>query len=140
MVWDISVLDDGKMPANDVVIKGRWERIITKYSVTFEYDGEVPEGAPLLPTACEYEENETVVLPDLTLDGYELVWDTSVLVDGKMPANDVVIKGSWNKLDNSGGSSDIPDTGDTANTNLWLLLLGMSSLLGIVLFKKRYSA
>lgn len=73
-----------------------------KYTVTYEYDGDVPEGAPPVPTDTNgYKAGDIVtVKPASTLDGYTFSGWTATGVevkDGKftMPGNDVVFKGTW---------------------------------------------
>lgn len=78
-----------------------------KYTVTYEYDGDVPDGAQAqLPVDNnEYKSGDTVtVKPAPTLDGYNFSgWtptvesEVTVSDDGKftMPGNDVVFKGTW---------------------------------------------
>lgn len=73
-----------------------------KYTVTYEYDGDVPEGAPPVPTDTNgYKAGDIVtVKPASTLDGYNFSgWTTTgvTVEDGEftMPGNDVVFKGTW---------------------------------------------
>lgn len=73
------------------------------YTVTYEYDGDVPEGAPPVPTDTNgYKAGDIVtVKPASTLDGYTFSgWTaTGVVVDESgqftMPGNEVVFKGTW---------------------------------------------
>lgn len=135
--WDLSVLDDGKMPEENVTITGTWTPILpTVYTLRYEYDGEVPEGAPTIPDIELYEAGEEVILPEVEFEGYLFVWDTSVLEDGKMPEGDVTITGTWTLIEN-GPEEEIPDTGDTSNMMLWVTLLAVSGLLGACLFRNR---
>ncbi len=73
-----------------------------KYTVTYQYDGDVPDGAQAqLPTQETYREGDTVtVKPAPTLDGYTFSGWTATGVDVKdgkftMPGNVVVFKGTW---------------------------------------------
>ncbi len=74
-----------------------------KYTVTYQYDGDVPDGAQAqLPVDnTQYKKGDTVtVKPTPTLDGYTFSGWTATGVevkDGKftMPGNDVVFKGTW---------------------------------------------
>jgi len=87
--WD---KDDFEMPAENVVITGSWTAI-PKYTVSYEYSN-APEGAPALPEAAEYEAGAAVtVAADAYLEGYIFSgWDKENFT---MPAEDVVITGSW---------------------------------------------
>lgn len=75
------------------------------YSVTYEYEGDIPENAPTLPNAMLYASGANVaVSSSVKLEGYEFSgWATSdaTLVNGtfKMPDKNVVIKGSFTKID-----------------------------------------
>jgi len=88
--WD---KEDFEMPAEAVVIQGFWTAI-PKYSVTYEYTGEVPAGAPEVPAAAEYEAGAAVTVAAAAyLEGYVFSgWDTENFT---MPAEDVIIKGAW---------------------------------------------
>lgn len=73
-----------------------------KYTVTYEYDGDVPEGAPPVPTDTNgYKAGDIVTVePASTLDGYTFSgWTaTGVVVESgqfTMPGNEVVFKGTW---------------------------------------------
>lgn len=73
-----------------------------KYTVTYEYDGDVPEGAPPVPTDTNgYKAGDIVtVKPAPTLDGYNFSgWTTTgvTVEDGEftMPGDNVVFKGTW---------------------------------------------
>ena len=78
-----------------------------KYTVTYQYDGDVPDGAQAqLPVDnTQYKKGDTVTVKDApTLDGYTFSgWtpttesNVTVSDDGKftMPGNDVVFKGTW---------------------------------------------
>ena len=86
------------MPDEDVVITGSWEKVIPpKYSVTYEYTGEIPAGAPALPETVEYEAGASVTIAAApTLEGYTFSgWSKT---DFTMPGEDVVITGSWTAI------------------------------------------
>ena len=95
------------MPESDVVIEGRWiknEEVPTLYTVTYEYEGEIPAGADALPAVEVYAAGIRVVLKNIpgAVDGYTFTgWytDDAVIADGAfaMPEGDVVIKGKWTK-------------------------------------------
>ncbi len=97
--WD----KEGTFEINeDVVIVGKWEKIINYYDVTYKYEGTVPAGAPEVPDAATYEEGTTVyVEAEPTLDGYIFTgWETKdvTVADGKFDIyNDVEFVGKWEK-------------------------------------------
>ena len=133
--WDTSVLDNGKMPDKDIIIVGTWTKEKPKeYTVTFQYSGEIPEGAPTLPAAGTYEAGQTVVIPDVTMKGYTFAWDTSVLDNGKMPENVVVIVGTWTAVPSN--PEEPPQTGDNTKLMLWMMMLAVS-LVGITVLSER---
>ena len=70
------------------------------YKVTYEYEGTVPTGASALPTEKTYKYGASVtVAENATAPGYTFSgWDKK---DFTMPANDVVIKGSFAANDNT---------------------------------------
>ena len=82
-----------------------------KYTVTYQYDGDVPDGAQAqLPVDnTQYKKGDTVtVKPTPTLDGYTFSgWQVAsdspttptITTDGKftMPNGNVVLEGSWTK-------------------------------------------
>ena len=73
----------------------QWLRIEEKkYTVSYEYIGTVPVGAPVPPTAQTYAPGAEVKVADApTLNGYKFSgWDHS---DFTMPEDNVVIRGSW---------------------------------------------
>ena len=84
------------MPKKKVILKGTFEQI--KYTVTYQYQGTVPEGADaLLPPAEKYVPGaEVEVKKDPVLAGYTFSgwYQTSPF---EMPNNDVVIYGEWSK-------------------------------------------
>ena len=100
---NVTVGEDGKftMPAEDVHFVGSWE--IKNYTVTYAYTGDIiPEDADkLLPEEKEYSYKASVeVATAPTLKGYTFSgWTTkdAAIENGKftMPANDVVLVGSW---------------------------------------------
>ncbi|MBQ9934192.1 MAG: S-layer homology domain-containing protein [Ruminiclostridium sp.] len=73
---------------------------VVMYSVTYEYTGDIPASAPDLPTGGSYLPGASVTVADKpSLDGYTFSgWDSSDLENGKMPAKNVVITGSWDKI------------------------------------------
>ncbi len=86
---------------NDVHFVGSWSKL---YNVTYEYEGEIPEGAPALPEKEAYTAGKTVDVNDVpTVDGYTFTgWTTSdaEIKDGsfEMPEKDVVLKGKFEKI------------------------------------------
>ena len=106
--WNTSdaTISDGKftMPEKDVVLKGKFEKIINYYNVSYEFTGDVPATATL-PEPKTYEEGTNVVVENApSVDGYIFSGWTSEDADitgGSFNINkDVVIKGSWTKLYN----------------------------------------
>ena len=83
---------------NNLVVKLYYTR--NSYKVTYEYEGTVPTGASELPAEATYKYGEKVtVAENATAPGYTFSgWDKE---DFTMPANDVVIKGSFTANDNT---------------------------------------
>ena len=82
-----------KVPTNNnLVIKLYYTR--NSYKVTYKYEGTTPNGASALPTEKTYKYGASVtVAEDATAPGYKFSgWDHE---DFTMPAEDVVIKGSF---------------------------------------------
>jgi len=105
-------------------------RGIRSFTVSYEYVGEVPAGAPEVPVDATYKAGQSVkVAAAPTLENYTFSgWSKSDFV---MPAEDIVITGSWTenpKYDysltydaNFGGNetvSDIENVTDTYATSL----------------------
>ncbi len=88
---------------NDVHFVGSWSKL---YNVTYEYVGEVPADATELPAKESYTAGTAVdVKADATAEGYTFSgWTTedADVTDGgfTMPAKDVVLKGSFEKIIN----------------------------------------
>lgn len=79
-----------------------------KYTVTYQYTGDAPEGAPLPSDNTQYKKGDPVTVKDApTLDGYTFSgWtpttESNVTIENgkfEMPANNVVLEGSWTKLE-----------------------------------------
>ena len=90
-------LNNGVMGNSNVTITGEWTYAkveVDIYTVTYRYDGAVPEGAPALPSTQEYVLNQPVkVATDPAFANWTFSgWDTE---DFTMPDHDVVISGSW---------------------------------------------
>ena len=83
---------------NNLIVKLYYTR--NSYKVTYEYEGTVPTGASELPAEATYKYGASVtVAEDATAPGYTFSgWDHE---DFTMPANDVVIKGSFTANDNT---------------------------------------
>lgn len=83
------------MPANNLSIVGRWEKI--PYRVNYAYTGAIPVKAPALPKEATYTLGDTVqpaAAP--VLKGYAFSgWGGTFT----MPAHDVILKGSWSTVD-----------------------------------------
>ena len=122
--WNSSALVDGKMPASNVTITGTWSKTDSDptYKVTYSWGNSLPGGAKLTPPTDNnvYYEGDTVIVDSTYTKGFIVTvgkgngngekyvfsgWDTSVLNDGKMPASDVVIEGSWSHKINPKGDS-----------------------------------
>ncbi len=109
---------DGKIPADDVVIHGAWtydEITLTKYKVTYVFDGEAPSEAVVPAVETGYVNNQpfgaTKTYSDISdLDEYgnvKGVWsfegwykttkdtDSSEYTGSVIPASDVTIHGKW---------------------------------------------
>ena len=100
-------LTNGKftMPNKDVTFTGDCEEIIIpKYKVTYEIEGDTPEGF-ILPYEKEYKENDLVTVDSLNkgteYNGYEFLgWSTTDVTisnenDFEMPNKDITIKGKF---------------------------------------------
>ena len=88
-----TVNKDATVPDNNnLVVKLYYTR--NSYKVTYEYEGTVPAGASNLPEEATYKYGASVtVAEDATAPGYTFSgWDKE---DFTMPAEDVVIKGSF---------------------------------------------
>lgn len=74
------------------------------YNVTYEYEGDIPSNAPTLPSTMLYAEGANVaVSPAVNIAGYTFSgWQTTdtTITDGtfKMPSANVVLKGSFTKI------------------------------------------
>ena len=101
---DIAADGSFSMPDNDVVFSGSWD--VQSFSVSYEYEGEVPGGAPAVPPGYQAAYGSDQELADEPgLEGYSFSgWtpaeglDASELsADGSfvMPAASVVFTGSW---------------------------------------------
>ncbi len=92
--WDT---ENFLMPAENVVITGVWE-FNPEYSVTYVYEGDIPEGYTAPVDSNTYAEGESVTVAPTPVipEGYTFSgWDTE---DFAMPGKDVVITGEWTKL------------------------------------------
>ena len=81
----------------------RYYKLQNSYTVTYQYTGEVPEGAPAAPAAQTYAEGTVVdVAAEPTLTGYAFSgWTTEdvTVSDGKFTVTgDVTFTGSWEAL------------------------------------------
>lgn len=94
---DGKAIEDGaiQMPASDISIVGRWEKI--PYRVSYAYTGTVPAKAPALPEETTYTMGDTVhpaAAP--SLKGYTFSgWGEAFT----MPAHDMILKGSWSAVE-----------------------------------------
>ena len=94
-------IDNGTftMPDKEVVLKGSWT--INSHNVRYEYSGNIPTGAPSVPSGQGYDYNSIVSLADIpTMEGYTFSgWSSEeVIIDNgtfTMPDKEVVLKGSW---------------------------------------------
>jgi len=91
------------MPKKNVVFTGCWSK--SKYSVTYQYIGTVPSGAPALPSGGSYTWGTTniPVASKPSMSGYIFTgWTTDdvTVICGKftMPKKDVVFTGTWTKV------------------------------------------
>ena len=69
--------------------------VYPEYTVTYQYTGEVPAGAPAVPAKATYKYKDTVTVADAPkLEGYNFSgWSRTG--EFSMPNNDVTITGSW---------------------------------------------
>lgn len=86
-----------------ITFYGYWTKTANTHSVSYEYTGDVPEGAAAVPAAATKTVGDNVAVADdpAAVPGYTFSgWETDdavVTEDGKfaMPDSDVVFKGSW---------------------------------------------
>ncbi len=110
------IAEDGTL-----VLKLYYDR--NEYTVTYEYEGTVPAGAPEVPGEQTYKYGETVELakmPDVTDYRFSGWYSENVALSGgsfTMPDHAVVIKGSFSQLnsytvtyDLNGGTTTSPQT------------------------------
>ena len=89
------------MVEGGIEFTGKWVEVIPEtYTVTYEYTGTVPEGAPALPVdANAYKEGDNVTVAVVpALDGYTFsgwYYNSVITTSFEMPANDVTITGEW---------------------------------------------
>ena len=83
------------MPGNDVVLVGKFEKIV--YTLSYEFRGSViPEGAEeLLPETSDYAPGEEITLPVLSQYGNYTFLGWNVSEPFQMPNEDTVIYGEW---------------------------------------------
>lgn len=106
---------------NSLVLKLYYDR--NEYTVTYEYEGTVPAGAPEVPGEQTYKYGETVELakmPDVTDYRFSGWYSEDVALSGgsfTMPDHAVVIEGSFSQLnsytvtyDLNGGTTTSPQT------------------------------
>lgn len=101
--YNNTITTNFEMPASDVVVTGEWvEDLPDTYTITYTYTGNVPENSPAVPgiaTAAEGEEITVAAVPSLdgyTFDGW--YYDGAIVDKFTMPANDVIITGSWSAV------------------------------------------
>ncbi len=111
-------------------------RGIRSFTVTYDYVGEVPAGVPNVPADETYKAGESVKVADApTLENYTFSgWSKSDFV---MPAEDVVITGSWTenpKYDysltydaNFGGNETVSDIENVTGTYATSLNIGVDA-------------
>ena len=90
------------MPDEDVLVTGSWTvnpgdkggGTPTRYTVTYEYTGDVPSGAPSVPASKTYAVGASVPAAKVpSMDGYTFSgWSGEV---STMPNHDVTVTGSW---------------------------------------------
>lgn len=101
-----------KMPKTDVLIVGTWKKQAEPstpvdptpetYTVSYKYEGSVPENAPELPAAAKYTPGYSVTIMEApNVEGYTFSWrsDDVNTQSGsfEMPKKDVLIIGTWEK-------------------------------------------
>lgn len=93
--------EDGLTVNSNTVHAFMGNEFATDYQVSYEYTGTVPANAPSLPTTTKYIAGAKVgVAANVNLEGYTFSgWETTdATISGKsfkMPANNVVLKGSF---------------------------------------------
>ncbi len=104
------IITEFEMPAANVTLTGLWvadEPAPEKFTVSYEYKGDVPENATALPVDAEVEEGATVTVAAVPaeVDGYTFNgwYYNGKIYDGTgdntfaMPNHDVTIIGRWTK-------------------------------------------
>ena len=124
------------MPADDVTISGSWSSAPEEtFNVTYSWTGAPSSGVTLPTDDNNYYAGDIVSIDTTYSAGYEITvdhviytfsgWDSSALADGKMPANDVTISGSWSSTPetytltynaNGGDEGSVPINNNTYET------------------------
>ena len=100
--------EDGSyaMPDADVAWVGVWQKV--PFTVTYEYEGDVPAGAPQIPEETHTYHDEVTVAADPQLEGY--VFEGWYTKEGSevevqqddvtftMPAANVILYGRWTRV------------------------------------------
>lgn len=116
-----NVLSGKVQPANNELVLRIYYRL-AEHSVTYEYEGDVPDGAPAVPGAQTAKVTESVdVAAEPTLKGWEFSgWSVRepadlAVSDGafSMPNEDVKLVGSWKRVDQPASSPNSPTSPDT---------------------------
>ena len=116
-----NVLSGEVQPANNELVLRIYYRL-AEHSVTYEYEGEVPDGAPAVPGVQTAKVTESVdVAAEPTLKGWEFSgWSVEspsglAVSDGtfSMPNEDVKLVGSWKRVDQPASSPNSPTSPDT---------------------------
>ena len=90
-MWESDItVDDGKMPASDVIFIAKWTQ--NDYTATFK-NGYDESGT----TTKKFAYGKAIVYPSFSRTGYTFNrWESDVTVDdGKMPASDVTFTARW---------------------------------------------
>lgn len=116
-----NVLSGEVQPANNELVLRIYYRL-AEHSVTYEYEGEVPDGAPAVPGVQTAKVTESVdVAAEPTFKGWEFSgWSVRepadlAVSDGafSMPNEDVKLVGSWKRVDQPASSPNSPTSPDT---------------------------
>lgn len=94
-------IEDGYVISSNTVHVWMGQEAASLYTVTYQYEGDVPEGAPQVYPASEYSANSIVnVAPSVNVEGYNFSgWETSdvEVINGKftVPEKNVTFTGSF---------------------------------------------
>ena len=131
----VNVSDVKNNATDENVIQFYATSTLNEYKVTYSWTGAPSSGVTLPTDDSNYHAGDTVSVDTTYSAGDKITvdhvvytfsgWDSSALVDGKMPANDVTISGSWSSTPetytltynaNGGDEGSVPTNNNTYET------------------------